>query len=78
MRWRERVLNVDDAPRSHLSRPAHAGWCAEDAALRDLVKSLLLSIFEGERLVGTPAGVSLELFIVLPRGRTLPSAQSII
>lgn len=57
--WRVvRVVALDDALRSHLSRPMHAVWFAEDAGPRDLAANLLLSIFEVERLVGMPVDVS--------------------
>ncbi len=64
-RWRGRVLSASDAPKNHSSRPAHVEWFAEDAALRGLVASLLLSIFGEEILVGMPGAVSLHLLQVV-------------
>jgi len=77
MHWRERVLSANDALKNRSSRPTHVGSFAGDAALHGLAKSLLLSIFGGEILVGRPGAVSLE-FHADERRCTLPSAQSII
>jgi hypothetical protein len=54
----ETIGVVDDARRSHSSRPMHAVWFLRDVGLRDPAKNLPRWIFVTEILVDMPNRVS--------------------